>query len=67
MIKNLPIDFVFAPLVLPLVLADEYIRQINVSTKYYAEYCGTSKIIETYIILDSTEGLSKQSWFTEIT
>ncbi len=70
MIKNIPNpkqyiqskDFEFAPEYIQSVDADEYIKQINETTEYFADYCGTSKVIETTIIIDNM----KYSRFTNV-
>ena len=69
MIKNIPDipievekDFDFAPEEILRKDADCYILQINKTTKYFADYCGTSDTIETSIIIDN----KKISYFTKI-
>lgn len=70
MIKNIPDskqyiqskDFEFAPKCILAVDADDYIRQINETTEYCADYCGTSKLIETTIIKNN----EKHSFFTVV-
>jgi hypothetical protein len=69
MIKNIPDidlfkdkDFNFAPSTIKEEDADEYIRQINETTEYTADYCGVTDIIETFIIVD----MKRYFWMTKI-
>ena len=69
MIKNIPDidlfkdkDFIFAPSTIKENDADEYIKQINETTEYMADYCGVADIIETFIIVD----MKRYSWTTQI-